>query len=162
MSDVNVQQIYIYRNKLWIMFCEYGEYDKNELGVIDFKEDEVNTYRGIYPKGKSICINNGYLYFNSSGLKRLNLEDNSVEEVFEQNVEGINFTVDNILCYVGKRLFAINTNGVKELKRLTGETAGFGGIRIEENMIYIHSFQGAFSNQIYQIDEEGRIIKKID
>ncbi|MCH5264252.1 MAG: hypothetical protein J1F02_00010 [Lachnospiraceae bacterium] len=164
--DINIDQIYIYKNKLWFAFYEFDDVDKNRLGVLDLVENTINVYKNIHidndTTGNSIlAVNNGYIYLNSSGLKRLDVQNNLLEKVYKKNVGGVNFTEDCMLFFTEKNLFRINSDGVKNIRTLTGKTEGFGGIRVEKDKLYIYSYAGAFYDNISQIDIEGNIIKEI-
>lgn len=50
-----------------------------------------------------ISFNNGYLYYNSAGLNRLNIQEDVLEQVYKDNVQMLSFTEDSIL-YVERQL----------------------------------------------------------
>ena len=116
------------------------------------------------PIRKSVSIQNGYVYFNASGLKRLNIQDNTVEQVYPKNVECINFAEDSILFARNRALYRMNQDGtskILELGKDYGETGGIGGIHVEDQKVYFMSYEGAFYDYIDQIDLSGKILQKI-
>lgn len=164
--DVNIDQIYLYKNELWFVFHDFDDTTQNGLGRVNRSDNDVAVYEDIAPKGTSeagnkISIVNDYVYFNSSGFKRLNIQNNSVEELFPENVEGVNFTEDCILFYKNKTLYRRDSQGVKKIRKLKGKTAGFEGIRVENDKIYVQSYEGAFGNRIEEIDGRGERVKNI-
>lgn len=115
-------------------------------------------------EGYLLSIQNGYVYFNASGLKRLNIQDNTVEQVYPKNVEFINFAEDSILFARNGVLYRMNQDGttkILELGKDYAETGGIGGIHVEDQKIYFMSYEGAFYSYIDQIDLSGKTKKKI-
>ncbi len=167
--DVLADQIYLYQDRLWLAYEKFYEPDsKPGLAVIDMEESEINVYQGIHPEefgGGRFSVNNGYLYFNSSGLRRLCIQDNSVESIFAENGEKINFTDNGILFASGNKLYFADSSGIKEIKDLGNEGDGFGGIRVEDGNIYIQSYKGtafqSFFRKVSQIDEEGKAVGEL-
>lgn len=165
--DTGIDQIYLYKNELWFIFHEFNDIEKSGLGKVNCSSNDVVIYKDIVPEGSSnagnkISIKNDYVYFNSSGFKRLNIQNNSVEELFHDSVEGMNFVDNCILFYKDNILYGKDSNGVKKLKKLKGKTDGFGGIRVDDNKIFIQSFGGAFYQKICQINNQGKVIKNIN
>lgn len=164
--DVYAEQIYFYRNELWFIFHDFDDTDTSFLGRLNVEDHSVTIYKNIHPKGTSdagnqISLNNGYVYFNSSGFKRLNIQDNSVEQIFHDDVEGVNFIDNYILFYKDNSLYKMNSEGRERIKKLKGKTAGFNGIRVEDNKMYMESYAGAFYCKISQIDLKGKVVKNI-
>lgn len=175
--DVKVSQIYYYQDALWFVFQEFDdEDDENLLGKLNLADQEISIYHlngkriGNF-EGDIIAIQNGYVYFNASGLKRLNIQDNTVEQVYPKNMECINFAEDSILFSRSARnarnnseLYRMNQDGVTKILELGKdytETGGIGGIRVEDQKVYLMSYEGAFYSYIDQIDLSGKIKKKI-
>ncbi len=168
--DVDVSQIYFYRDALWFVFREFDDEDAvNLLGKLNFSDQEISIYHlngkqiGNF-EGDIISIQNEYVYFNASGLKRLNIQNNTVEQVYPKNVEWINFVEDSILFARNRTLYRMNQDGVTKILKLGknyGETAGIGGIRVEDQKVYLKFYEGAFYDCIDQIDLSGKIKKKI-
>lgn len=164
--DTNIDQIYLYKNELWFVFHEFNNIEKSGLGRLNCSSNNVVIYEGIVPEGTSeaankISIVNGYVYFNSSGFKRLNIQNNSVEELFHDNVEGVNFLENCILFYKDKTLYRRDSKGVKKIRKLKGKTEGFEGIRVENNKIFLQSYEGAFYKKISEINKQGEVIRNI-
>ncbi|MDE6566431.1 MAG: hypothetical protein K2K70_01715, partial [Lachnospiraceae bacterium] len=60
--------------------------------------------------------------------------------------------------------YRVNQDGttkILELGKNYGETAGIGGIRVEDQKVYLKFYEGAFYDCIDQIDLNGKIKKKI-
>ncbi len=134
------------------------QYNKNEeLLRTNTLNTDTNTNAVILYKNDK----KGYLYFNHSGLKRLHMEKGSIESMYKDDVEGVNFIKENILFYKDKVLFLWNSGAIKKVKTLSKKEDGFSGIRVEENKIYVETYKGAFSKTISQIDIEGTVVKRI-
>lgn len=159
--DIWVEQIYLYEDKIWFQYCEFSDTDKEGLGQLDINDFAMEIYENIQTDSK-FTVNDGYIYFNSSGLKRLNVNDNLVETLFEKNVDGVNFIGDSILFYKDKYLYKINSKGLKRLKKLKGKTAGYGGIRVDHKKVYIQTYAGSFYTGFYEMDQTGKTIKHWD
>lgn len=164
--DVYVDQIYLYNNELWFVFHEFENIEKSGLGRVNCSTYDITVYENIDPEGTSeagnkISIANGCVYFNSSGFKRLNIQKNVVEELFPSDVEGVNFAEDCIIFYRNKTLYKRDSKGVKKLWRLKGKTAGFEGIKVEKNKIYIQTYERAFYKKISEINKKGKIIRTV-
>ncbi len=84
-----------------------------------------------------------------------------MEELFPSDVEGVNFAEDCIIFYKNKTLYKRDSEGVKKLWRLKGKTAGFEGVRVEKNKIYVQSYEGAFYKKISEINKKGKIIRTV-
>lgn len=165
--DINIDQIYLYKNELWFVFHEFENIEKSGLGRLNCLSNAVVIYKDIAPEGTSeaankISIMNGYVYFNSLGFKRLNIQKNSVEEIFHDNMEGVNFTDNCILFYKDKILYRRDSKGVKKIMKLKGKTKGFEGIRVENDRIYIQLYEGAFYKKIIQINKQGEVIRNVN
>ena len=159
--DIWIEQIYLYRGKVWFKYCEFGDINKTGLGQLDLNNFVMEIYDNIHIDS-NFTVNDGYIYFNSSGLKRLNVNDNLVETIFEKNVDVVNFFEDSILFCSDKNLYKINSKGLKKLKKLRGETLGYSGIRVDNKKIYIGTYAGAFYNEFYEMDETGKTVKHWD
>lgn len=166
--DVDVSQIYFYQDVLWFVFEEFDdEDDVNRLGKLNLANQEISIYPlngNEIEEGYLLSIQNGYVYFNASGLKRLNIQDNTVEQVYPKNVECINFVEDSILFSRNRTLYRMNQDGVAKILKLGkdyAETGGIGGIHVEDQKVYLMSYEGAFYSYIDQIDLSGKIKKKI-
>ncbi len=159
--DIWIEQIYLYRGKIWFQYCEFSDTDKMGLGQLELDGFVIEIYDNIQTDLK-FTVNDGYIYFNSSGLKRLNVDDNHVETIFEKNVDGFNFIGDSILFYSDKNLYKINSKGLKKLKKLRGKTAGYSGIRVDNKKVYIGTYAGSFYTGFYEMDETGKTVKHWD
>lgn len=164
--DTSIDQIYLYENELWFVFYEFQDTEKSGLGKVNCSNNDIAVYKDIAPEGTSeagnkISIMNGYVYFNSSRFKRLNIQNDTVEELFHANVEGVNFVKDGILFYKDKSLYKRDSDGVKKIRKLKGKTAGFEGIRVENDRIYIQSYEGAYYTNIIEINKQGDVIGTI-
>lgn len=159
--DIWIEQIYLYRGKVWFRYREFSDTDKTGLGRLDLNNFVIEIYDNIQTDSK-FTVNDGYIYFNSSGLKRLNVNDNLVEAIYEKNVEGVNFFEDSILFYSDKNLYKINSKGLKKLKKLRGKTAGYSGILVDNKKVYIGTYAGSFYTGFYEMDETGKTVKYWD
>ncbi|MCH5266827.1 MAG: hypothetical protein J1E62_00675 [Lachnospiraceae bacterium] len=161
--DIWVEQIYLYRDKVWFQYCKFSDIDKRGLGQLDTDDFVLEIYDNIRLGSTStFAANDGYIYFISSGLKRLNVNDNLVETIYEKNVEGVNFFEDSILFYSDKNLYKINSKGLKKLKKLRGKTAGYSGILVDNKKVYIGTYAGSFYTGFYEMDETGKTVKYWD
>lgn len=86
--NVAVSQIYKYQDDLWFVYYKFDG-TKNRLGRIHLLDHKVYVYKEINPNDSTpyISFNNGYLYYNSSGLCRLNIQEDTVEQVYKDNAE---------------------------------------------------------------------------
>lgn len=159
--DIQIEQIYLYRGKVWFQYHEFSDTDKTGLGRLDLNNFVIEIYDNIQTDSK-FTVNDGYIYFNSSGLKRLNVNDNLVETIYEKNVDGVNFFEDSILFYSDKNLYKINSKGLKKLKKLRGKTAGYSGILVDNKKVYIGTYAGSFYTGFYEMDETGKTVKYWD
>lgn len=163
--NVCLEQIYQYRNELWFVYYDFQNEDKSSLGKINLIDNNVAVYN-IHPGGNStagcrMSFNNGYVYFNSSGFNRMNIQDDYVEQIFEKKVDAVNFVENSILFCKDKKLYKMDSDGLKKIKTLQRKTDGFDGIRVDDNKIYIEIFGGASHYEIFQIDLMGSTIKDI-
>ncbi len=156
--NIWIEQIYLYKGKVWFQYCEFSDTDKTGLGQLNLDNFVIEIYDNIQTDSK-FTVNDGYIYFNSSGLKRLNVNDNIVETIFDKNVDGFNFIGDSILFYSDKNLYKINSKGLKKLKKLRGKTAGYSGIRVDNKKVYIGTYAGSFYIGFYEMDETGETVR---
>lgn len=165
-DDVHLEQIYKYGNELWFISRELIDTDSTDeryrLGKINLDDDSLTVYEGIDldPEGR-LSFNNGYVYFSSNGLNRINIREECVEQVFGKNVYAVNFTDDSLLFCKNRTLYRMDSDGMKKIKTLKGSTDGFNGIRVEDNEIYIGTYSGALYSAISQIDKDGKTVKNI-
>lgn len=164
--NVAVEQVFKYQDDLWFVYYKFGG-EKNRVGRIHLPDNKVFVYEEITPQGSGpagnrISFNNGYLYYNSSGLNRLNIQENTLEQVYEDDVQAINFTEDSIWFFTEKNLYKRNKDGVKKIMNVKGETEGFCGIWVDDGKIYIDTYAGGLYNEYYQMDEAGKIVKHWD
>lgn len=164
--DMEVSQIYFYQDELWFVFQEFeDENDVVRLGKINLADQDISIYHlnGNLNGNSSaeISIQNGYVYFNASGLKRLNIQDNTVEQVYSKNVDCINFAEDSILFARGRTLYRMNQDGTTKIQELRKDYDGIAGIHVEDQKVYLMSYAGALYDCINQIDLSGKILQKI-
>lgn len=164
-DDVHLEQIYKYGNELWFISRESigtGIDERYRLGKINLDDDSLTVYQGIDldPEGR-LSFNNGYVYFSSNGLNRINIREECVEQVFGKNVYAVNFMDDSLLFCWDRTLYRMDSDGMKKIKTLKGSTDGFNGIRVEDNEIYIGTYGGALYSAISQIDKDGKTLKNI-
>ena len=165
--DAHFEEIYKYGDDLWFIYRDPADKDDEQccLGKICLADDSMTTYPGIcipeYPE--ITAFNNGYIYFNSGGLKRINIEEGCLEKVFDKNVEAVNFADGSLLFCRGRSLYRMDSEGVKEILTLKGKEVDFAGIRVEDDQIYIgtESDDVGKGDTISQIDREGKTIKDI-
>lgn len=161
--NVAVSQIYKYQDDLWFVYYKFDG-TKNRLGRIHLPDHKVYVYKEINPDDSTpfISFNNGYLYYNSSGLCRLNIQEDTVEQVYKDNAEFINFTKDSLWFSAGKKLYKMDKDGVKEIMKLKGDTDGFCNILADKDKIYIETYSGGLYNDFYLMDETGKVLKHWD
>lgn len=164
-DGAHLEQIYKYGNELWFISREPIGTDIDEryrLGKIDLVDDSLTVYQGIDPDPEGrLSFNNGYVYFSSNGLNRINIREEWMEQVFGKNADAVNFTDDSLLFCKDRTLYRMDSNGMKKIKTLKGSTDGFHGIRVEDNVIYIGTYSGGLSSAISLIDKDGKTIKNI-
>ena len=159
--DVIADQIYIYKNDLWFTFRTSDD-DQTGLGRLDLTDHSVMVYKDIdLSETRYITANNGYVYFSSSGLKRLNIQDNSVEKIFHDDVDGINFADSSLFFFTEKVLYRADSGRLKKIMKVKGKTDGFDGICVDGGKIFVETYGGAFYNYISQIDRNGKVVRKI-
>lgn len=161
--DVEVEQVFKYQDDLWFVYSKFGG-GKDRVGRIHLPDNKVSVYKEITPKGNInfLSFNNGYLYYNSAGLNRLNIQEDVLEQVYEDNAQAINFTEDSIWFCTEKNLYKMSRDGVKEIMKLKEDGEGFNGILVDNHKIYIEIYAGSLYNEYYQMDETGKIAKRWD
>lgn len=160
--DVEVEQVFKYQDDLWFVYSKFGG-GRDRVGRIHLPDNKVSVYKEITPKKNLnlLSFNNGYLYYNSAGLNRLNIQEDVLEQVYEDNAQ-INFTEDSIWFCTEKNLYKMSRDGVKEIMKLKGNTEGFNGILVDNDKIYIEIYGGSLYTGFYQMDEAGKIVKHWD
>lgn len=164
-EGAHFEQIYKYGNELWFISREpvgTGSDERYRIGKIRLADDSITVYqgKGLDPEGR-LSFNNGYVYFNSNGLKRINIREECVEQILKKNADALNFTEDGLLIYRDRILCCLDSNGMKKIKILKGSTDGFYGIRVEDQGIYIGTYSGGLYSAISQIDQDGKTLKNI-
>lgn len=165
--DVWIEQIYKYGNDLWFLYRDPldGIDDRKCLGKIDLTDESMTVYEGVHPdnpnREERLVFNNGYVYFNEKGLKRIRIGEECIEQVTEKNADAVNFVDESLLFYRDKTLYRMDSDSVKPIKTLKGSTDGFYGIRVEDSDIYIGTYSGGLYSAISQIDKDGKTLKNI-
>ena len=95
-------------------------------------------------------------------MNRLNIREDTLEQIYEDDVQAINFTENSIWFCTEKNLYKMNKDGVKKIMKLKGDTEGFCGIREDKDKIYIETYAGDLYHEFYQMDEAGKIVKHWD
>lgn len=164
-DGAHLEQIYKYGNELWFISREpigTGIDERYRLGKINLDDDSLTVYQGIdLDPEERLSFNNGYVYFSSNGLNRINIREECVEQLFGKNVDAVNFTDDSLLFCKDRTLYRMDSNGMKKIKTLKGSTDGFHGIRVEDNEIYIGTYSGGLFSAISLIDKDGKTLKNI-
>ena len=164
--DVWVEDICFYQDAVWFIYRDFGNDDDIwKLGKLDLSSREVDVYDNLQVAGVDglsswISINNGFVYFTSPDFKRLNIKDNTVETIFEDAVDGLNFVDDSILFYKGKKIYRANNDEIKNIMTVKN-CDGIGGINVLDGKIYIKIYAGSMHDEIYQIDLKGNIVEKV-
>lgn len=165
--DVEITQIYFYGTELWFLFSEFQEDAPVTLAKLRIPENELVVYpeieiSGVGSTGSSqIVVNHGWVYYNSNGFWRLRISDQATEKIYPKDVDGVNFIQEGILFFRKNRLYRMDAEGIHLILKCKGSTAGFDGIRVEGDQIYVSSYAGAFYNRIWQIDRAGKAIRMI-
>lgn len=162
--DVDIMQLFFYEDELWFTFQEFDDENYIErLGKLNLNNRQVSIYhlKGIADGKVYLSFQNGYLYIQSSDLKRLHIQNNTIERVYPKRVDCLNFTEDGILFARNKKLYRLNQDGIKKILELDSDFDGIGGIHVEDKKIYLSTYAGAFFENVVQIDIDGTIKQKI-
>lgn len=164
--NVAVDQVFKYQDDLWFVYHKFDA-EKQRVGRISLTDNKVCAYKEIVLKGSStsgsrIFFNNGYLYYISAGLNRLNIQEDALEQVYGDDLQGLNFTKDSIWFYTEKNLYKMNKDGSEKIMKLTGDAEGFCGIRVDQGKIYLQTYAGGLYNKFYQLHETGNIVRQWD
>lgn len=157
-------QLFFYEDELWFTFQEFDDENYIErLGKLNLNNRQVSIYhlKGIADGKVYLSFQNGYLYIQSSDLKRLHIQNNTIERVYPKRVDCLNFTEDGILFARNKKLYRLNQDGIKKILELDSDFDGIGGIHVEDKKIYLSTYAGAFFENVVQIDIDGIIKQKI-
>lgn len=65
------------------------------------------------------------------------------------------------MFYKNKTLYRRDSQEIQKIRKLKGKTAGFEGIRVENDKIYVQSYEGAFGTRIEEIDGRGERVKNV-
>ncbi len=155
-----VQQICAYRGELWFVYREPGG-ERERLACYDPEERQTRVYVNLPLTGHmSFTVQGGWLYLNSHGLKRLNVEENVLEPVYRKDAEGMLITEFGIYFFREDGLYRRSPEGIKKIKSLEG-ASGFDCITTDGKKLYEETYEGAFYREVSQIDEEGHVLRKI-
>lgn len=150
-DDNNVQRFNVYNDRIY--YEDLGIYDMNSGELIELSS------------GRSGRINGGYMYYiDEYNLMRMNLEDYSVELVFEDVVD-FEFCGDKLICSNFENIYTIQ-NG--EEKMIFDVSKFFdneyyyevGSIQIEGERLFIDITSGSYYSYIAELDINGNFIRK--
>lgn len=150
-DDNNVQRFNVYNDRIY--YEDLGIYDMNSGELIELSS------------GRSGRINGGYMYYvDEYNLMRMNLEDYSVELVFEDVVD-FEFCGDMLIHMNFENIYKIQ-NGEEKLIFNVSEFFDneynyyIDNIQIEGERLFIDISSGPYYSYIVELDINGNFIRK--
>ncbi len=150
-DDNNVQRFNVYNDRIY--YEDLGIYDMNSGELIELSS------------GRSGRINGGYMYYvDEYNLMRMNLEDYSVELVFEDVVD-FEFCGDMLIHMNFENIYKIQ-NGEEKLIFNVSEFFDneynyyIDNIQIEGERLFIDISSGPYYSYIAELDINGNFIRK--